>query len=123
MASLSSFKGKWVYLNFFSTKNTESLKEMPKILSLIKTYGHKVVFLSICVDDSLASYKTFLKNNPKYTWNIWFNSDPSVTITAKDKYFVTGSEAYFLISNQGYLALSPAPSPSKGIQFRFNILF
>jgi peroxiredoxin len=123
MGTLSSFKGKWVYLNFFSTRNTESLKEMPKILSLIKTYGHKVVFVSICVDDSLSAYKTFLKNNPKYNWNIWFNSDPSLTETAREKYYVTGSEAYFLISNQGYLALSPAPAPSKGIQYRFNIIF
>ncbi len=123
IGTLSNFKGKWIYLNFFSSRNTESLKEMPKILSLIKTYGHKVVFVSICVDDSLSAYKNFLRDNPKYTWNIWYNSDPSFTVTAKEKYFVAGSEAYFLISNQGYLALSPAPAPSKGIQYRFNIIF
>ena len=123
MASLSAFKGKWVYLNFFSTANTESLKEMPKLAELKKKYGHKVSFLSICLDDSIKTYQQFLKSNPKYDWAIWFNQDKSLTKTAKDHYFVTGTEAYFLISNLGYLAQSPALSPSKGIEYKFNQIF
>jgi peroxiredoxin len=123
MASLSSYKGKWVYLNFFSTNNIESLKEMPKILELKKKYGYKVSFISICLDDSLKSYNKFLKDNSKYDWPIWFNNEKSLTKTAKQKYSVAGDEAYFLISNQGLLAQSPAISPSAGIEFRFNILF
>jgi hypothetical protein len=123
MASLSAFKGRWVYLNFFSTSNTESLKEFPKLVGLKKKYGHKVVFLSICLDDSLKSYQQFLKNNPKYDWAIWYNYDKSLSKTAKEHYFVTGNEAYFLISNQGYLAQSPALSPSKGIEYKFNVIF
>ncbi len=120
---LSSFKGKWVYLNFFSTKSVESLKEMPKILGLKKKFADKLIFVSICTDDSLKSFTNYLKYNPKFDWNIWYNYDKNFTKTAKENYFVTGTQAYFLINNFGYLAQSPAPSPSNGMEFKLNSLF
>lgn len=121
--TLNSFKGKWVYLNFFSTNNVESLKEMPKIESLKKKLGTKMVFVSVCLDDSISNYKKYLKANPKFDWPIWYNYDKSISKTAKDNYAVIGNEAYFLIDNKGYLAQSPAVSPSKGIEFRLNSIF
>src|SRR5690606_3996790 len=90
---------------------------------LQKRYGHKMVFLSICLDDSLSAYNKFITENPKLTWNIWYNNDPSFTITAKDKYDVTGTEAYFLISSMGDIAQTPARAPSGGIEYKFNVLF
>jgi hypothetical protein len=123
VGTLSSFKNRWIYLNFFSTKNIESLKEMPKIAALKKKFGDKMVFVSVCLDDSLKSYTSFMKANPKYDWSIWYNYDRSFTKTAKEKYYVTGTEAYFLINNFGYLAQSPAQAPSKGIEYKLNVLF
>ena len=123
MGSLGSYKGKWVYLNFFSTNNIESLKEMPKIAELKKKYGFKVSFISVCLDDSLSSYSNYMKQNKKYDWPIWYNDDKSLTKTAKQQYFVAGDEAYFLIQPSGQLAQSPALSPSGGIEYRFNIIF
>lgn len=123
MGSLGSFKGKWIYLNFFSTANIESLKEMPKIAELKKKYGFKVTFISVCLDDSLLAYQNYLKQNKKYDWFIWYNYDKSLTKTAKQQYFVAGDEAYFLIQPSGLLAQSPALSPSGGIEYRFNTMF
>lgn len=123
IASLSAYKGKWIYLNFFSTRNVESLKEMTKIAALKKKYGDKVAFVSVCVDDSLNAFINYVRSNPKFDWAIWYNYNSSFTQTAKDKYSVAGTEAYFLISNSGYLAQSPAIKPSKGIEYRFNTLF
>lgn len=123
MGSLASYKNHWVYLNFFSTTNTASLREMPKIAALKKKFGDKISFISICVDDSLKSYTNFVKVNPRYDWPIWYNNDKSIQRTAKEIYFVSGTEAYFLINNQGYLAQSPALSPSQGIEYKFNTLF
>ncbi|MBX3163172.1 MAG: redoxin domain-containing protein [Bacteroidetes bacterium] len=123
MASLSAYKGKWIYLNFFSTQNVESLKEMTKIAALKKKYANNVAFVSVCVDDSLKTFINYVKSNPKFDWAIWYNYNSSFTQTAKDKYAVSGTEAYFLISNLGYLAQSPAIKPSKGIEYRFNTLF
>lgn len=123
ISSLSAYKGRWVYLNFFSTQNIESLKEMPKIAAIKKKLGSKMVFLSICLDDSVKTYENYLRANPKFDWPIWFSNEPSLTKTAKQSYFVTGTEAYFLINNQGYLAASPALSPSQGIEYKLNVIF
>jgi hypothetical protein len=123
ICNLSSFKNRWIYLNFFSTKNIESLKEMPKIANLKKKFADKIVFVSVCLDDSLKNYITYLKANPKFDWNIWYNYDKSITNTAKESYFITGTEGYYLINNFGYLAQSPAPSPSSGIEYKLNTIF
>jgi len=123
MGSLQTFKGRWVYLNFFSTNNTQSLREMPKIASLKKKFGDKMVFLSICLDDSVKTYMNYIRSNPRYDWPIWFSNERGLGKTAKEAYFVSGTEAYFLISNFGALALSPAPAPSEGIEYRFNLMF
>ncbi len=123
IGSLGAFKNRWVYLNFFSTTNPASLKEMPKIAALKKTYGARIAFVSVCLDDSVKTYLNYLKSNPKYDWTIWFNNEKSLSKTAKDNYFVTGTEAYFLINNLGYLVQSPALSPSQGIEFKWNVIF
>lgn len=123
VGTLASYKNRWVYLNFFSTNNPGTLKEMPKIAALKKKFGDKISFISICLDDSLKSYQDYVRINPKFDWAIWFNNDKSFTKTAKESYFVTGTEAYFLISNTGYLVQSPAPSPSQGIEYKLNTLF
>lgn len=121
--TLQSFKGKWIYLNFFSTSNVESMKEMLKIEAIKKKLSGKMIFVSICLDDSVASYKRYLKANPKFDWFIWFNYDKSISRTAKEAYSVVGTEAYYLINNQGYLAQSPALSPAQGIEYRLNSIF
>jgi peroxiredoxin len=123
ISDLVELKGKWIYLNFFSTKKTESAREMYKIASLKKKMGDRLLFVSICTDDSLTTYTGFIKANPKLDWNIWYNSDKRIQKNAKESYFVTGSEAYFLIDNNGYLAQSPALSPSGGIEYKLNSIF
>lgn len=123
ISDLVELKGKWIYLNFFSTKKTESAREMYKIASLKKKMGDRLLFVSICTDDSLSTYTGFIKANPKLDWNIWYNSDKRIQKNAKESYFVTGSEAYFLIDNNGYLAQSPALSPSGGIEYKLNSIF
>lgn len=123
LTGLADFKGKWIYLNFFSTQNPSSLGEMAKIAELKKRYGGKVQFVSVCVDDSLKTYQAYLKAHPRYDWTILFNAGKGLSKTARENYFVTGSEAYFLISNQGYLSQSPAPAPTAGIEYRFNVIF
>jgi hypothetical protein len=123
ISSLSAYKGRWIYLNFFSTRNVESLKEMPKIAAMRKKFGDKVVFVSVCLDDSLKTYMNYIRSNPKFDWPIWFSNEASLTKTAKENYYITGTEAYFLINNSGYLAQSPAPSPSQGIEYKLNTIF
>lgn len=121
--SLKDFKGRYVYLSFFSSKSLNSLKEMPKILDLIKKYGDKMVFVSICTDDSLKSYKDFLKANPKYNWTILFNNSEAKGQTAKDLYNLKGLPAFFFINQYANLAQSPALAPTEGFEYKLKALF
>ncbi|MBK9284891.1 MAG: redoxin domain-containing protein [Sphingobacteriaceae bacterium] len=123
MADLNEIKGKWIYLNFFSTKKTESTKELYKIAALKKKLGDKIIFVSVCVDDSLSTYTSFMKNNAKLDWNIWYYQDKRLQKNAKELYHLVGHEAYYLINNAGYLAQSPALSPSEGIEYKLNSIF
>jgi peroxiredoxin len=122
LVTLKDFKGRYIYLNFFSTKSVTSLKEMPKIMDLVKKYGDKCTFISICTDDSIKSYKAYIKANPKYTWPILYNSG-SKGNTAKDIYNTSGEPAYFFINNYGNLMQSPAKSPTQGIEGKLKALF
>ncbi|MGZ4037706.1 MAG: TlpA family protein disulfide reductase, partial [Bacteroidia bacterium] len=120
--SLSDYKNKYVYLNFFNTKSVNSLNEMPKVMDLVKKYGDKVVFISICTDDSLKAYADYVRANPKYTWSVLYNG-VGRTGTAKEAYNVRGVPACFFISNYGTLLQSPAQAPTQGFEFKLKALF
>lgn len=117
---LSNLKGKYIYLNFFSTQSEISLKEMQKIIDLKKKFNDKVQFVSVCLDDSVKTYKAYLKANPKQDWIILHQRDNS---TAKQAYNIKTLSGFFLISPQMQLVQSPALAPSEGIEYKFNALF
>lgn len=123
IANSEQLKNQWVYLNFFATSNLGSLREMGKIAAIKKKFGDKVTFISICLDDSLKTYKQYLFKNPKYDWSIWYYNTDNLAKTVKELYQVVGTEAYFLINPFGNLAQSPALSPSQGIETKFGLLF
>lgn len=120
---LSDFKGRYIYLGFFSTKSISSLKELPKTADLVKKYGDKVVFINICTDDSINSYKKFLKANPKYNWTILYNGERTNKRTAYNLYNIKGVPAFFFINQFGNLAQSPATFPTQGFEYKLKILF
>jgi thiol-disulfide isomerase/thioredoxin len=120
--SKADFAKRYVYLNFFSTKNIESMKEMPKIADLVKKYADKVSFVSICTDDSVKTFKNYLKQNPKYTWTI-IQEDCRFEGCSTDLYNVKGLPAFFFINSYGNLAQSPAQSPTQGFEYKLKALF
>lgn len=123
IVSLSDYTGKYIYLNFFNTSSETSLREMPKIADLKKKYSDKVVFISVCTDDSSKTWKQYLKSNPKFDWLILFNNSTIKGTSAKDVYNIKGVPAFFFISPQGQLVQSPAHAPSEGIEYKFKALF
>ena len=118
--NLSYYKGKYVYLNFFSTASDISLKEMQKIIDLKKKFNDKITFISVCIDDSVKTYKHYLKLNPKLDWIILHQDKSS---TAKQVYNITSLSGYFFINQQMQLAQSPALKPSEGVEYKFHALF
>lgn len=118
--NLSNYKGKYIYLNFFSTQSDNSLKEMQKIMDLKKKFSDKVTFVSVCLDDSVKTYKAYLKANPKQDWIILHQAQGS---TAKQAYNIISLSGFYLINNVMQLAQSPALVPSEGLEYKFNGLF
>lgn len=118
--NLSNYKGKYIYLNFFSSQSDNSLKEMQKIIDLKKKFNDKVTFISVCLDDSVKAYKAYLKANPKQDWIILHQAQNS---TAKQAYNIKTLSGFFFINSQMQLAQSPALMPSEGLEYKFNALF
>ena len=117
---LQNLKGKYVYLNYFSTQSDVSMKEMQKIIDLKKKFNDKVTFVSVCLDDSVKQYLSYLKANPKQNWIILHQGKNS---TAKQAYQIKSFSGFFFINQQMQLAQSPALAPSEGIEYKFNALF
>lgn len=118
--NLYNYKGKHVYLNFFSSESETSQKEMQKIIDLKKKFNDKVTFISVCLDDSVKTYKAYLKANPKQDWTILHQTKNS---SAKQNYNIKTLSGFFFINPQMQLAQSPALMPSEGIEYKFNTLF
>ncbi len=117
--NLSFYKGKYIYLNFFSTQSENSLKEMQKLIDIKKKFNDKITLVSVCMDDSIKMYKAYLKANPKQDWVILYQGQGD----AKQNYAIKTLSGYFFINTQFILAQSPALSPSEGIEYKFNSLF
>lgn len=118
--NLYNYKGKHVYLNFFSSESETSQKEMQKIIDLKKKFNDKVTFISVCLDDSVKTYKAYLKANTKQDWTILHQTKNS---SAKQNYNIKTLSGFFFINPQMQLAQSPALMPSEGIEYKFNALF
>lgn len=106
---LSKFKGKYMYLTFWTSWSSSSTQELTLIPELKKLYGSKIYFVSVCIDKNSETMKTFLKKNPKLDWNFLYCDNYK---KAKEEFNVLSVPAYFLIDPKGNVFKSPAPSPS-----------
>jgi peroxiredoxin len=108
LISLSDFKGKNVYLSFFTTWSIPAQREMKIIESLQKKYKGKITFVSICADNDYQKMATFLKENSTYNWTfLHIANDKHLT----EKYEVRTFPTYFLINKEGVLVKAPAGRP------------
>lgn len=117
---LSDFKRRYIYLNFFSAKETECLQQMKKEEQLYRKYSDKVVFVSVCMDEDSVLYRNFLKQNPSYKWTILYAGKNKQLMSI---YNIKNMPLYYFINMEGYLMQSPALKPDEGIEFYFNRLF
>lgn len=118
--SLSAFKARYTYLNFFATWCTDCLQELKKQEQLFRKYGDKVMFVSVCTDDDTVAFKNFVKQNPAYKWTILYGGKNK---KLAEQYNIKSLPVYYFISPDGYLLQSPALKPGEGIEFKFNQIF
>jgi peroxiredoxin len=118
--SLTDFKARYTYLDFFATWCTDCLQELKKQEQLFRKYGDKVMFVSVCTDDDTVAFKNFVKQNPAYKWTFLYGGKNK---KLAEQYNIKSLPVYYFISPDGYLLQSPALKPDEGIEFKFNQIF
>ena len=107
--SWDKYKGKFIYVNFFATWNNEAVKEMKLMADLYAKYDKYVEFVSFCIDKDSTTYNQFVQENQNLTWPIlYLGENHQIT---KD-FNVLTSPYYLLIDQEGFIAQTPAKSPS-----------
>lgn len=105
--SLSDFKGKYVYINFWSSWSVPSLKELNVMKVLYPKYKDKVEFISINMDDDGNKMDKILKEN-NYPWPFLHYS---YDFNLKEKYQVKTVPSYYFINKSGEFVVPTARSP------------
>jgi len=103
---LNKEKGKYVYINFFSSWNSRSLHQMDLIYDLQKQYK-EISFISICIDQKDA-YDKYILSHEKFSWDICYYNDD---IKLLENYKVQNIPLYYLINPEGTINQAPAYSP------------
>lgn len=109
--SLSDFKGKLVYIDFWASWCRPCINEMPAGEALKKKYaGDDIVFINISIDEDENKWKESVNRLGINGIQLIANSQRNpATIQA---YKVNSIPSYFLIDKQGKFIAAPAPRPS-----------
>lgn len=98
--SLSGFKGKNVYLNFFATWCPPCRGEMPDIEKMYQKYKDKdFVFLAVDLGEDKDTVKSFIEKN-KFSFNVVLDSDQSLG----GKYNISAIPVSVFIDKKGNVA-------------------
>lgn len=114
--SLSDFKGKYVYLDFWATWCAPCIRSMIVMRELHEKYKEQVEFVSISLDQKAKKARSFVEKN-EYSWTFLdFSNQPDI----KTKYGIVAIPSYFIIDPEGKLLVSPGPSPEGGAERYFS---
>lgn len=116
--SILDFRGRYLYLSFFKSNSEACKSELMVISSLYKKYGKKMYFVCIAEDPNISNLKDFLEKNKSYNWTFLYDDGGKLLQT----YNVKALPEFFLIDPRGRFYLSPADSPSHGIELTFDKL-
>lgn len=113
--TLSQFRGKMVYLSFWSTWNTNAVSELRLYSGYQKRYGKCIEYVCINMDENKKDFTDFMKKHPDYNWYFLDgNSDPHV----QELYEIKSLPTYFLIDEDGKFRQSPALRPMPNGTFK-----
>ena len=112
--SLSSLRGKVVYLDFWATWCAPCLAEMPASLELRKKFaGRDVVFLYVSLDSQAADWQKYLAAKQVASPNaVQLHDGGAFDGPAPRAFNVQSIPSYWLIGRDGRILANPAPRPS-----------
>ncbi len=108
LISLNSFKGKPIYINFWTTWSIPSQKEMKILETLHKEYKNKIEFISICADNDYKKMTSFLQKNSTYNWTFLHLGNDKKLL---EQYNIVTYPIYILIDDDLKILKAPAPRP------------
>jgi peroxiredoxin len=109
--SLSDFRGKVVYLDFWATSCAPCVKEIPYYQNLQREFkDEQVVFLFVSIGDSEAPLKAFLKSRG-FTGKHLLAPEGFGSEVAR-QYKISGLPKYIVVDRNGLVFNSDAPRPS-----------
>lgn len=109
--SLSDFRGKLVYIDFWATWCGPCRGELPHLDRLEKDYqGKKVVFLKISLDDEMDAWRKMVTE--KKMGGVQLHADGAWNSDAARSYQIKGIPTFILIDANGKIISPSAPRPS-----------
>jgi hypothetical protein len=113
---LSSFRGKYVYLNFGTSWNLTFQKELIQLKELYARRIPDFEIITVSLDNDFAPMAA-LAREKGYNWVFGhYNFNPSVSTTWNLKIL----PAFYLIGPEGNLVFSPAPFISENFREMFQ---
>ena len=117
--SLSSYKGKYVYIDVWATWCGPCIREIRPLKNLEKEYHEKnIAFVSISIDESRRNggsweatetkWRNFIKDKQMSGIQLWAGKDQSF----QQEYQITGIPRFILIDPQGNIVDANAKRPS-----------
>lgn len=111
LVSLSNFKGKYVYVNCWSSFCGPCLAELPSLKKLIKSVNRKdIAYITICFDKDLNTGINKLQNMELNTINLFANG---MRHNFSKEYNIRALPRYILIDKKGKIIDATALKPSK----------
>lgn len=108
---LSSYQGKWVYIDFWATWCGPCRAEIAPYRKLQGAFsGRNVVFLSVSFDKNEATWKEFIKHHPPTEVHLF--APGGMESDAAKRFQIKGIPRYALITPDGKIADAHAPRPS-----------
>ena len=108
LISLNQFKGKPVYINFWTSWSIPSQKEMKILNTIHKEYRNKVHFISICADNDFSKMTNYLSKNTDFKWNFLHIGNNSKLL---QEYNVRTFPTYILLDKKLIVYQFPAARP------------
>ncbi len=109
--SISDFKGKYVYIQFFATWSQTALQELKIMEDMQSKYKKYIQFISISLDEDEDEFIKFKKEHPNYKWHFaHYKGENEILLN----YDISSVPNYVLIDEEGNIeeaqAMSPAPN-------------
>lgn len=117
--NLSTYSGKFIYLNFGTAWSVPFTKELELLKKLNDKRVKDLIILTVSMDNDFGKMLKVKEEN-NYDWAFYhFDFDPKVAETYRVKVYPT----YYLIGPDGSLIMSPAPTIAENFLERFFSIY